>query len=427
MKTFFKTFFITLLVLSVIFGSGIYFLLFHNEGLLGRAPTDGAVSMLDAKPVKERVNVLMLGIDNLNEENKSRTDTMMVLSVDPITNTAFMLSIPRDSRVTMKDYNTTEKINAAYSYGGSKASIKAVKELLNIPIHHYLVVDYDALFKTVDDVGGIDIEVPMDMKYDDEWSDPPLHIDLKKGMQHLNGYQAMGLVRYRKGYIDQDTSRMKVQQDFINVLAEKVLSPASVFRIGDYFDTVNNYVESDMTKSDLLSIAAAASQLDISKIEKALVPGESSMLGDIWYFFPNTKKLKSDLEFLLSGKYTYEHHKTAEDSKQKEKLKIALLNGNNSHESRSKAKAILDTEKYPLAFVGDAYYFDATHDKIYYKEEFYHANNVAKLLPGAELINHRYDYYEDYDLVIVIGNKGEGNAIPAESTSERPMESETGR
>ncbi|MCT4585025.1 MAG: LCP family protein [Peptostreptococcaceae bacterium] len=232
------------------------------------------------------VNILLLGVDSLKGKNthNSRTDTMMVLSLDTTQNKASIVSIPRDSRVKIRGRAGEDKINHAHAYDGVGGSIYAVKSLLGIPIHHYVKVDYNALFKTVDDVGGVEVNVPINMYYNDPYANPPLHIDIKKGKQLLNGQKAMEFLRFRKGYSNQDLGRIQAQQQFLDSLIKKLLSPASITKIPDYINTLHMYVETDLQIGDMLGLAMKAKGVNPSEIQKYTLKGESKMINGIYYY-----------------------------------------------------------------------------------------------------------------------------------------------
>lgn len=259
---------------------------------------------MESRKKDEIVNVLLLGVDSMDGKNEKgiRTDTIMVLSLNPKENKASILSIPRDTRVRIRGRRGYDKINHAHAYGGVDLAVKTVKDLLGIPIHHYVKVDYQALFKTVDDVGGVEVYVPMDMKYTDTSADPPLYIDLKKGTQVLDGNKAMQFLRYRKGYPDQDLGRIRAQQQFMDALIKKVLSPSSIVRIPNYIETLHKYVDTDLRKRDMISLALAASKINPNEIEKATLPGQPMMISGVAYYKYDEEKTK---ELVKNFYYNY--------------------------------------------------------------------------------------------------------------------------
>lgn len=124
------------------------------------------------------------------------------------------------------------KINSVYAGGGKDGMERLaarLKDLLGFPVDGYVLVDLEAFQKTVDLVGGVEFDVPMDMNYEDPSQN--LYIHLQKGLQTLDGEQAMGLVRFRKGYATQDIQRTQTQQQFLKALAKQCLSVSSLTKL----------------------------------------------------------------------------------------------------------------------------------------------------------------------------------------------------
>ena len=164
------------------------------------------------------VNILLLGVD----EGGNRSDTIMLVSLNGKTNKVNILSIPRDTRVPVgRGY---QKINAAIGIGKQEVakgnlqepeelSVEKVKMLTGLPIHYFMSIDFDGFKEVIDVLGGVDFEVPFNMVYDDPVQN--LHINLKAGMQHLDGEAAHDFVRFRqgnpghKGYATGDLGRIE--------------------------------------------------------------------------------------------------------------------------------------------------------------------------------------------------------------------------
>lgn len=154
----------------------------------------------------DRTNILLFGIDSesLSSEKGTRSDTIMLLSLDPSVKEPILISIPRDTRVKIPDRNTQEKINHAHAYGGTELLVKTVEEFLNLQIDYYVKINYLAVEEIVNAIGGVSIDVPIDMRYEDPYADPPLNINIKQGLQTLNGREALHFLRFRSGYANQD-------------------------------------------------------------------------------------------------------------------------------------------------------------------------------------------------------------------------------
>jgi len=396
LKQFFKIFIVFFVIFTMVFGTGLYLIIAKENKEDSISKESSTVDLPPPESKDEKVNVLLLGVDSL-EGNKegSRTDTMMILSLDSKNKKASILSIPRDTRVKLRGRKGYDKINSAHVYGGVDLSIKAVKDLVGVPIHHYVKVDYKALFKTVDDVGGVEIDVPMNMKYNDPYADPPLHINLKKGIQVLNGQKAMEYLRFRKGYINQDLGRIEAQQGFLDALAKKVLSPSSIFRIPKYIETMHMYVDTDMSKKEMVSLAYAASKIDTDTIRKETVPGEPMMIKGVAYYTPNAEEMDN-----LVGELYYGN--TSENKK--DEIKIAVLNGSGRSGIATRVSDMLAEEGLKPDVVENADDFDQKKTIIYYSDNKDEAEKIKKVIGRGTLVKDQEKLdKEKVDIIVLIG------------------------
>lgn len=222
-----------------------------------------------------RINVLLIGIGGKNHDGGQLADTIMVASIDPVNNQLGMLSIPRDLRVDLSG-GGYGKINAVHAYAeqaeegtGPQALKDKVGEILDLPIHYYLRVDFEGFKKIVDELGGIDINVPKDI-YDNNYPDEQLvgydPFYIKAGDQHLDGSTALKYARSR--YSTSDFDRAGRQQQIISALREKALSagvlanPAKVLSIAGI---LGDHVKMDMSAKEVSAFVSIAKKLDNSK------------------------------------------------------------------------------------------------------------------------------------------------------------------
>lgn len=231
---------------------------------------------IDHLKASNRVNVLLFGTDGF------RADTLIFMSYSKEDDDVTMMTIPRDTQheVEGMDAQGQDKINAVFCFpngqGGSDNQRKAIEELLGVPIHYYVKVNYNGLKAIVNTIGGVEVNVPFDMKYDDRWADPPLHIDLKEGRQTLDGDKAMQFIRWRKnndGSGDSDIARTRRQQEFIVKVVKKSFGLNITKVIGICYD----YVRTDMTLEDLLYYGTELIGFDFNSINKLSLPGEADM------------------------------------------------------------------------------------------------------------------------------------------------------
>ena len=252
----------------------------------------GDMSILDALLGKNiKLNVAVFGVD----KDETRTDVAFVVHYDSEQESIQLISVPRDTRVDVCEevedllggrYGVT-KFNAVHAYGGEKygpeAAILQMEDLLGISIDHYVKINFDALVEIVDAVGGVEVDVPQDMYWD--MSDTgDITINLKKGMQTLDGKKALQLVRFRR-YADGDVGRIQVQQLFMKALMDKVLSTESIVKnLGDYIKVAYKYVETDVSLSDAVKYANYITKVDTNKISMETLPGAGQYVGGLSYF-----------------------------------------------------------------------------------------------------------------------------------------------
>ena len=231
-------------------------------------------------------NVLVVGTDKVGYN----TDTILVMSLDSVNNRANILSIPRDTMSNVS--RAVKKINAAYSIGAKKGkgNIDGLKEevsyLLGFEVDNYVVVNLGAFEEIIDTIGGVTVDVPRDMNYDDPYQD--LHIHIKKGMQTLDGKNAIGFVRYRSGYAEGDLGRVKAQQMFLKALAKKVATPAIVTKVPKLADIILDNMDTDLSNGEILWFAKEAAGIDMENdLQMFVLPGEAQYVGAISYYLPD--------------------------------------------------------------------------------------------------------------------------------------------
>ena len=179
-----------------------------------KIPSDFSMKCL-MTALKEKLFIVM-GVDVKdvkNIENGTRSDTMMIVSIDTGTGKTDIISVPRDTYAKIEGHGR-QKLNHSFNFGGPELTLKTINDTLGTDIKNYVVVDYGFVKKVTDIVDGVEVDVPMDMKYNDEYSDPPLHIDLKRGVQTFKWRRGYTVLRFRKGYVNQDLGRVEAQQQF---------------------------------------------------------------------------------------------------------------------------------------------------------------------------------------------------------------------
>ena len=253
-----------------------------------------------AKNVKMKDKTVMIfGVD----KDETRTDTILLAHFDSETKKINIVSIPRDTKVYWTDeqiekakeldrpYQDYCKITEMSSYGGidnlRHFTIRSVEEMLDLKVDNYVVLNTKVVREIVDSLGGIEVNVPRVMEYDDNSQD--LHIDLQPGMQLLNGAQAEGVLRWRhnKDYSQQygmgDLGRIETQQLFTKAFMDKVINDVSLDTITKIVTTIYKNVKTDVSFSEALSYVNYLPNLSVSNLKMNTLPGEPVHQSK-WYF-----------------------------------------------------------------------------------------------------------------------------------------------
>lgn len=250
----------------------------------------------------EEMKILIMG------ESTGLSDTIIVAKYNPKTQEAALLSIPRDTFIgdNRAIANASQKINAIYNVSKNpEKTMEAVNKITGLDIEKYVVVDTKALRELVDIIGGVEFDVPIDMKYDDDSQD--LHIDLRQGYQKLTGSQAEQVSRFRHNnngstysaeYGMEDYGRMKTQRNLIIAIAKQTLKFKNITDIGKIIDTMQNNVRSNMDFKTSKDYLPYTMDLDLNSIRTEQLPGKSEVENGIWFFFHDkaeTEKLVDEL------------------------------------------------------------------------------------------------------------------------------------
>ncbi|WP_404427735.1 LCP family protein [Ureibacillus chungkukjangi] len=238
---------------------------------------------------KDPFSALILGVDE-RDGDMGRSDTMIVLTVNPTLNSTKMLSIPRDTYTELIGLDMKDKLNHAYAYGGLKTTIQSVEELLDIPIDYVAKVNMESFVEIIDIVGGITVENSFDFTYEGEY--------FKKGELQLNGQKALKYVRMRYDDPEGDFGRQNRQKQVIQAVLKKSLSLNTVFNYKSIFESLEKNLEMNMVFDDLLTIQKDYRN-SFGEIEQLyLNNGTDSIMNGIYYYMPDENQLKEIHETL---------------------------------------------------------------------------------------------------------------------------------
>jgi polyisoprenyl-teichoic acid--peptidoglycan teichoic acid transferase len=226
------------------------------------------------------VNILVMGIDqvpsakeNSKEIFSGRSDTMLLLRVDPESDTASLMSIPRDTQVEIAGVGIT-KINDANVRGGATLAARTVSTVLNdVPVDRYVRVSTEAFRELVDLIGGVEVNVPKPMVYEDKTQ--KLKINLSPGLQVLNGSQAEQFARFRHDDLG-DIGRVQRQQALLKALRKKVTSPGVIPRIPSLVQAMQKYIDTNLSLEEMMALVGVGRKLSEGNFKMVMLPGRFS-------------------------------------------------------------------------------------------------------------------------------------------------------
>lgn len=380
--------------------AAIVFTVIYFYNFFGKFSTDGVSVAPNEVKAKEPVNILVLGLDigDVNQkdnESIKRTDTIMVLHYEPKNNAASLISVPRDMLIKVNKKNN--KINAAYAIGGEKLIQSEVEKLIEADINYIVKIDYEGFRALVDAVGGVEMYIERNMYYDDDAQD--LHIRFNKGETVLlDGKKAEEFFRWRKnndgtGFANGDLDRIENQHKFINKLIEKCTSPAIITNIKGILDVLPAYVKTNMSPSKIISYGLGLKDLDKSNVTTATLQGDLKTIGGASYVVYN-RNMNIETLGLLSGS------EASNGTIKKKNLRINILNGTRITGLASRMSENLKTKGYSAIDTGNTQERSKTIIKTNNKE-------MGKLIVedlGTGTIQDLDDNPQGYDAIILIGS-----------------------
>jgi LCP family protein required for cell wall assembly len=220
-------------------------------------------------------NILFIGADARPGDGASRSDTMMIMRVDPNSGAIKYLSIPRDTLIdanscpTCGSYVQNQKINTAYFFEGEAGAINTVKKFTGLPINHVVIVSFNGLSQVVDDLGGVTVNNPTALKAC--WYPGNTRVSFPKGPTTLNGTTALQYVRVR--HCDSDIQREQRQQVFLSALKSRIVSPLQIWQAPWSGASLVGALTTDMSASDLAQLGWLEMTLSQPKQDRTVLPG----------------------------------------------------------------------------------------------------------------------------------------------------------
>ncbi|ADH05505.1 MULTISPECIES: LCP family protein [Bacillus] len=310
------------------------------------------------KPITNNVSVLIMGVDESDVRGKEygeaiRTDALLLATFNKDSKTVKLLSIPRDTYTYIPIEKKKDKITHAHAFGSAKngknggpqASIDAVEKLMNVPVDYFVKFNFKSFIKIVDDLGGVEVDVPVEFTEQDS-NDNAEAIHLEKGVQKLNGEEALALARTR--HIDSDAMRGQRQQLVIEAILKKLTSVGSVTKVGNIIDDINGQFVTNLTFDDMLSFYKYGSD---SEIEKLQIQGDDCYMakgddtcsksaggGRTYYYNPDKKELANVTNELRTHLGLPAYTKSDSDSDSKKTKESKSENSSERESSNNEVK-----------------------------------------------------------------------------------------
>ncbi len=244
----------------------------------------------------ERVNLLVLGLDYIEGATARRSDTMMLVSIDPEANEASLISIPRDLYMKYPE-GKFRRVNAAYAIDGANLAVDMVSDFLGVPINFYLVIDYQGFKEIVDLVGGVEITVDERLQYTDEAAG--LNIDIEPGTQVLTGEEALGYMRYRGN--QSDLQRISRQQKFLRALLQSGIQLKGWSQIKGLIDTGRKYTKTNLSLMDMYDLAKTVKDLGMEDFNMKTLPGEPARVDNKSVLLPEVVETRRVVASEING------------------------------------------------------------------------------------------------------------------------------
>lgn len=245
---------------------------------------------------KKPISILLLGTDTgaLSRTYKGRTDSMMVVTLNPQNDKTTITSIPRDTAVTIPGFEgqAPSKINAAYAWGSSKTTIKTVQQMLNVPIDFYALINMGGMKKVINEVGGVDVTPTLSFDY--------AGYTFKKGVKtHMNGFKALAYSRMRHDDPNNDYGRQTRQREVLMALVKKSGSISTLLN-QSFLDSLSSQVQTDLTFDNLTALAKNYRSAD-KTVKETHLQGHGKELSGQDMEVMHKKELQRVTNFIRSG------------------------------------------------------------------------------------------------------------------------------
>lgn len=252
------------------------------------------------EPLHDDISILFIGVDDSEardqDDHNIRSDALVLATLNNDEKSVKLVSIPRDTYTYIPDAGKEDKITHAYGFEGPSSTIESVEEMLEVPVDYYVRMDFQAFIEVVDALGGIEAEVPYDLKEKDE-NDIHDAIVLEEGLQELDGREALALARTR--HYDNDIERGKRQQMLLESILDKALSATSLTKYGSVIDAVGDNMKTNLTFKEMQSFFEYAKG-GKPDVETLTLDGYDDMSTGVYYWQINEESLFEIQDILQS-------------------------------------------------------------------------------------------------------------------------------
>lgn len=372
-----------------------------DKGMMSDEKT--AAVLKTEKPVKkgDPFYMVIMGVDNREGETRARSDTLIVAYVDPPRNAVTLISIPRDTRVKIPDHGRN-KINAANALGGPSLVIETVKELTGLPISHYLQVDFMGFKDIVDALGGITVDVPQKIQDPKAGNYDYTAYTIYAGEQKLNGAQALTFVRSRQ-FPEGDLQRIRNQQIFIRALLKETLRVANALKLPKIVNAVANNVTTDMSVTQLLSLANDMRDMPEGGLEAVTMPGVPETIGGVSYVIADDDAFAAMVERVRAGQPAAAPEAGADVTPTT--VSVTVRNGAGIDGVATDASRLIGSAGFRVGEIGNTNQFAYNETLVVYKTKDHKAEAQAVLdtLKTGKLVASRGMYAFESDVLVIVG------------------------
>lgn len=246
----------------------------------------------DAASVSEHEHLMLLvGVDENPEgedEEYTRTDTIMLVKANSQTGEVDILSIPRDTRLKIRD--TFDKVNHAHAFGGIDLTLKTLRDFLGLDIDYYVQVNFKAVENIIDDLGGVDFDVPKG------FNAKTGGVTVKEGKNHLSGKEALAYLRTRSIYNNGDIGRVEAQQGFMKAMVDELVKKSDKVDLTKLATTYLKYVRTNLPMGDIVDLTTNIKKFSSAKVKTHMVPGHEETIYGVSYYLPDFEKTQSIID-----------------------------------------------------------------------------------------------------------------------------------